>query len=363
MKLKTRIIISFFVIILFPLALTGIALMGFTSYQMRALEEQYGIDGMTYQSLSNNTLILDKITHKAFSSLEETARVSPGQFEDSGYLDSINSELAGKNAFLLVRKDDRLVYNGSDDNVDRLFEELPEYGDAMEESDRGVYIAADVQALVKQVDFQFPDNGDGSAFIIIQADAVIPQMKQLMTDMVLVIVLILIVTSAGLCMWTYRGVITPLNQLKDATRKIKEGDLDFSIERSGVDEIGDLCEDFEDMRQRLKASAEEKVAFDKENKELISNISHDLKTPITAVKGYVEGIMDGVADTPEKMDKYIRTIYNKANEMDRLINELTFYSKIDTNRIPYTFNKIHISDYFEDCVDGAGVQRRVADLF
>ena len=62
MKLKTRIIISFFVIILFPLALTGIALMGFTSYQMRAIEEQYGIDGVTYQSLSNNTLILDRIS-------------------------------------------------------------------------------------------------------------------------------------------------------------------------------------------------------------------------------------------------------------------------------------------------------------
>ncbi len=351
MKLKTRIIISFFVIILFPLALTGIALMGFTSYQMRAIEEQYGIDGVTYQSLSNNTLILDRITHKAFSNLEETAQVSPDSFEDTSYLDSVNGELKGKNAFLLVRKGKELVYNGSGESVDDLFEKLPEYGEAMEGTDRGIYIAADVQALVKQVDFQYSDNSGGSAFIIIQADAVIPQMKQLMTDMVLVIVLILIVTSAGLCMWTYRGVITPLNQLKMATRQIKEGNLDFTIEKSGVDEIGALCEDFEEMRQRLKLSAEEKVAFDKENKELISNISHDLKTPITAVKGYVEGIMDGVADTPEKMDKYIRTIYTKANEMDRLINELTFYSKIDTNRIPYTFNKIHISDYFEDCVD------------
>ena len=171
-----------------------------------------------------------------------------------------------------------------------------------------------------------------------------------------VIILILILTALGLCTWTYRGVMTPLTQLKEATKNIKEGNLDFTIEKTGVDEIGDLCDDFEEMRKRLKESAEEKVAFDKENKELISNISHDLKTPITAVKGYVEGIMDGVADTPEKMDRYIRTIYNKANEMDRLINELTFYSKIDTNRIPYTFNKIHISDYFEDCVDELSVE-------
>ncbi len=54
--------------------------------------------------------------------------------------------------------------------------------------------------------------------------------------------------------------------------------------------------------------------------------------------------MDGVADTPEKMDKYVRTIYNKTNEMDLLINELTFYSKIDTNRIPYNFTKINVAD-------------------
>ena len=359
MKLKTRIIISFFVIILFPLVLTGIALMGFTSYQLRAIEKQYGIEGVTYQSLSNSTNMLDKITKKAFSNLQEIAGASPEELEDEAYLDGVNKELTGKNAFLLVRKDDQLVYNGSElgmEDLNDLFEELPEYGDAVGESDRGLYIAADIQALVKQVDFQYTDGSKGSAFIIIQADAVVPQMRQLMADMVFVIVLILIVTSAGLCMWTYRGVITPLNQLREATRKIKDGNLEFTIEKSGVSEISDLCDDFEDMRQRLKASAEEKVAFDKENKELISNISHDLKTPITAVKGYVEGIMDGVADTPEKMDKYIRTIYTKANEMDRLINELTFYSKIDTNRIPCTFNKINISDYFEDCVDELSVE-------
>ena len=109
------------------------------------------------------------------------------------------------------------------------------------------------------------------------------------------------------------------------------------------------------MRLRLKANAEEKVAYDRENKELISNISHDLKTPITAIKGYVEGIMDGVADTPEKVNKYIKTIYNKACDMDRLINELTVYSGIDSNRIPYHFHRINVAEYFGDCVEEVGL--------
>lgn len=162
-------------------------------------------------------------------------------------------------------------------------------------------------------------------------------------------------TAAALIFWIYRTVSVPLAKLQAAARNIKEGNLDFEIKNETNDEIGQLCQDFEEMRLRLKANAEEKVAYDRENKELISNISHDLKTPITAIKGYVEGIQDGVASSPEKLDKYIRTIYNKANDMDRLIDELTFYSKIDTNRIPYTFSKINVAEYFWDCVEEVGL--------
>ena len=165
-----------------------------------------------------------------------------------------------------------------------------------------------------------------------------------------------VLTTAFLILWIYRSVSVPLEKLQRAARNIKEGNLDFEIKAESNDEIGQLCQDFEEMRLRLKAQAEEKVAFDRENKELISNISHDLKTPITAIKGYVEGIMDGVADTPEKMDRYVRTIYNKTNEMDHLINELTFYSKIDTNRIPYTFSKLNVEDYFSDCAEELGLE-------
>ena len=180
---------------------------------------------------------------------------------------------------------------------------------------------------------------------------------QIMTkDLFFTALIILIFTSVSVGLWIYRSVATPLVKLRRATQNIKEGNLDFVMEAEGTDEFAELCRDFEEMRRRLKESAEEKVLMDKENKELISNISHDLKTPITAVKGYVEGIMDGVADTPEKMNRYVRTIYNKTNEMDHLINELTFYSKIDTNRIPYTFSKLNVDDYFSDCAEEIGLE-------
>ena len=168
------------------------------------------------------------------------------------------------------------------------------------------------------------------------------------------VILISVALLVGL--WVYRSIAVPLVKLKKATQNIKEGNLDFVLDVEGKDEFSELCQDFEEMRRRLKESTEEKSLIEKENRELISNISHDLKTPITAVKGYVEGIMDGVADTPEKMDRYVRTIYNKTNEMDHLINELTFYSKIDTNRIPYTFNKLNVEDYFEDCSEEVGLE-------
>ena len=182
------------------------------------------------------------------------------------------------------------------------------------------------------------------------------QIRLMAKDVFLTALIILLITAVLIGAWIYCSIAIPIEKLKKATQNIRDGNLDFVLDVDGKDEISELCQDFEEMRIRLKESAEEKVNLDKENKELISNISHDLKTPITAVKGYVEGIMDGVADTPEKMDRYVRTIYNKTNEMDHLINELTFYSKIDTNRIPYTFSKLNVEDYFSDCAEEVGLE-------
>ena len=210
----------------------------------------------------------------------------------------------------------------------------------------------------KQTVTQTETDSDGEVYdiAISQSDEGHARIHLMTKDLFLSAFIILIFTALAIGLWLYRSIATPLVKLKKATQNIKEGNLDFVLDVEGNDEFSQLCQDFEEMRRRLKESTEEKNLIEKENKELISNISHDLKTPITAVKGYVEGIMDGVADTPEKMDRYVRTIYNKTNEMDHLINELTFYSKIDTNRIPYTFSKLNVEDYFSDCAEELGLE-------
>ena len=186
---------------------------------------------------------------------------------------------------------------------------------------------------------------------IIDRQLIVPHVGNFLWIAAIGIVLILTLTAGILIFWIYRSIYQPIKQIRAAAENIKEGNLDFEVDVSGKDEIGQLGETFEQMRRQLKSNAEEKLASERESRELISNIAHDLRTPITSVKGYAEGIMDGVANTPEKLDRYVRTIYNKANEMSTLINELILYSKIDTNRIPYDFARINVAEYFKDCVD------------
>lgn len=354
MKLKTRLTIIFLTIVILPILLTAVITVTLGGYQMRTLQSMYDLDAEDYSILSNTAQFFSGLTQNVYDGLKEDADKFPEKLEDKQYLEALNQDISGRLSYIMVRKGDEIYYCGAPAEGEILFAKLPDYGESDAELNTGIYFP-DSQTLVRHVDFMFQDGSEGSVFLVTRLDNVLPEVKKLLMELLVAIFSVMVFTGAMLTFWNYQGIVSPIQKLKTATRNIKEGNLDFTLEDEGRDEIGELCADFEEMRKRLKASTEEKIQYDKENRELISNITHDLKTPITAIKGYVEGIMDGVADTPEKMDKYIKTIYNKANDMDRLINELTYYTQIDTNRIPYTFNKINVSDYFEDCIEELGM--------
>ena len=354
MNLKSRMAFSFFCTVFIPVVLCALALYGLTNLNVHMLGRQYGIENPTYESVYNNSLLISLKMDEALDGITEELKEDADRIGDPEWLGAVNDGLKTHEIYMVVRKGNRILFNGAPTLGDmQLLAMLPAYGRTSDSDarDNPGIIQVKSDSMLKQADFQFPDGEEGSLFLMSALSRVSPELKLWMWEMILIIILILALTSLFISMWIYQGVITPINELKHATQNIRDGNLDFTVKGCEVKEINDLCQDFEEMRIRLKQSTEEKVAFDRESKELVSNISHDLKTPVTAIKGYVEGIMDGVADTPEKMDRYVHTIYNKANDIDRLIDELTMYSKIDTNRIPYNFTKIHVTDYFDDCVD------------
>ena len=347
MKLRTRLMISFCIIIFVPVMLATVAVWGYGQLHTWEIQRSYNITTDPYEYLTNSVRIFSSYTDYEYNLLSQMVLENSKKLENMEYLQEVNGELLKKDSYLIFRKGEEILFSG----CNTFPADLPKHNIGDHDQFKNIYLSQGEQILIKQIDFLCFDGSEGSVFIVTNMTKMIPEVKKSMGDILFSMILILVFTAAILVIWIYMGIYHPIQSLQTAAENIKEGNLDFTLQPKHNDEIGALCHSFEAMRMRLKDSAEEKIRNENQHKVLISNISHDLKTPITAIKGYVEGIIDGVADTPEKIDKYIRTIYNKANEMDTLINELTLYSEINTNRIPYNFSRIKVSQYFEDCAE------------
>lgn len=321
------------------------------TYQANSIQEAYDVEYNTEQLIANPLQILNRVTREVYNRIKLAALKTPEELEDMDYIRSLNDELLGKYSFLVVRKGSEIIFEGNTAKFSLIRNSLPEFGVYNTDVDGGIYVGGKDSFLLKQQDFYYSDGSQGSIFVITDVNTMVPQLKASAIQAVISFVLIMLLTALILIVWLYRGFIRPLNKLKRATQEMKQGNLNFSISGNSDDEIGQLCEDFEEMRIHLKELLEVRMQYEQESRELISNISHDLKTPLTAIKGYAEGILDGVADTPEKRDKYVKTIYTKANDMSVLVDGLSLYSKIDNNNAPYVFSTISIGEYFGDCID------------
>ena len=353
---------AFLIITALPIFLITIAGGTIVRYQANSIQQTYDVKTDTLQVISNPLQILSRITRGVYNEIVITALQAPEKFEDMDYIKYLNEELTGKYSFITVRKGKEYIYSGAPEKLDKVSNRLPKFGEYNTYMEGGIYIEGASPILLKQQDFHFLDGTEGSIFVITDVDTLVPQIKSSAIQIVCAFILVIVVTATVLSIWIYRSILRPLNILHAATDAMKEGNLNYSIEGDPDDEIGQLCVDFEEMRIRLKELIEVRLKNEEDTRELISNISHDLKTPITAIKGYAEGIMDGVAGTKEKQEKYLKTIYTKACDMSVLVDELSFYSKIDCNTMPYIFKCINVDEYFSDCIDELSFDLEVKNI-
>ncbi|UQZ83533.1 Alkaline phosphatase synthesis sensor protein PhoR [Paenibacillus konkukensis] len=352
MSIRVRLVLSYIAMLLVPLVLLGIAVMILIVALLGDVRSVYKLNG----SHMNPIGAILKQQSAVEAEIQLRSRDNPDSLLDSAVQAGLEESLNAINMELIVRKEDDVRFASPKLAESGLLNRLPAYGEAnspMEKSGRwerkeegrsGWFIA-------QQQDTVFSDGSRGSVFMAMDFNVLGRFAHRYFSLFLLSLLAILVLTNGLLTYFVSRSIIRPLRSLKKAADQIKEGHLDFAVKPESKDEIGELAASFEQMRSRLKESVERQLQYEENRKELISNISHDLKTPITAIKGYVEGIIDGVTNTPEKLDKYVRTIHTKSMQLDRLIDELFLFSKLDLNSQPFHFEPVDLIAFLQDCTD------------
>lgn len=359
MRFRTKLVITSIAVVIIPIILAVGTYLVLGNYLVERQQNVGYPRNLDYGMLSDPGGAFSEMAEEVYKEVSLALVVDRFVLENTTYLSELDKEVEQKYAFIIVKKGDAVYYVNDYERAREILSELPGYGTNVE----GIYYTSS-KRLVRQIDFHFSTGEEGSLYIV---SGLRPALTtSMIVYMSIAIIFILLLTSIMLTMWIGRSIFKPIDELNVAMQHIKDGNFDYilptDVKEKG--EIGAMYRNYEDMRLRLKESAEEKIEREKQNKELITNISHDLKTPITAIKGYSQGLLEGVADNPEKQMKYIRIINSKANDMNNLINELTLYSSIDNNRIPYNFVKLNVADYFGDCIEdiGADLESRQIQL-
>lgn len=177
--------------------------------------------------------------------------------------------------------------------------------------------------------------------------------------MILVVISVFLITFFISCIVVQhlntKQIVLPLMKLREETDKLTAGELDTEVADEGRGEVRELARAIESLRLRLRDTVNRQKRYEENRKFLTSSISHDLKTPVTAVRGYVESILDGVANTEEKRKKYLEKAVEKTVLMNNMIDDLLLYSKLELNQLPFNLERVSIADYLMDCVEDCRV--------
>ncbi|WP_134685740.1 sensor histidine kinase [Brevibacillus migulae] len=362
MTIRKKLLLSYIGMIFIPLVLffpVAMLLMGMFMKDIQGVSE-YRED--TSQRWVPAMKEMFEKRDELYAGIKYMARYDPIRLTDTAFLQKTDAEFNSVQTGLVMIKQDRIVYvspflEGVDLSVALASgqEDAGHHGFQFRGLDRNF--------TVEQYRFTFPDQQSGTIYALSDTKSLFAFFSKFFPLLFLALLLIIGLTNVLLTYLVSRSIIKPIYALKQAALQIKEGNLDHEVTAHKKDEIGELSTAFEEMRCRLKESIHLQLQYEENRKQLLSNISHDLKTPITGIKGCVEGILDGVAHTKEKQAKYLNMIYKKANDMDRMIEELFLYSKLDMKRLPFHFEELDIVTFIKDYVEEIRLDPQMKGVF
>ncbi len=267
---------------------------------------------------------------------------------------NMTQNLAESGYSLYITADGEEIHNTLTDE-DRVI--MDKYDDSLYESEDFMTIDNGTASVIKQRFFKgsteymlYAVNTDYNPDAQILIESIKEGILLFAVLIISIMIFLIFITNRFLSQRMSKMILTPLELLSYSAKQIRDGNLDSTVSYDSDDEFADVCADFDDMRKRLKNSVEEELAAEENRKELFAGISHDLRSPLTSIKGYSKGLLDGVATTEKKRHEYYSTIYLKACEVDTLVDKLFLFSKLDTDKYPFHFTLVSLSVYLDSFV-------------
>ena len=342
MKLKNRFILFGAIIVVIPVVITMIASGIYFFSSIYLFNKDIGYSNVKkFILLKHEFLQAGSHTTKILKTLEN-------QLLQEDFLEYISKRLSDYEGIVILLKDKKVVFNNqplSRIDIEKALEVWERTLDSR---------IIDIEGALYWIDVYFFESHDkslNSLILLAPHGETYKFLRNLMIFTIIVFLISFFVTVIYVSFVFSNSILNPIDRLKRVVHEIINGNLDCEIIEEGDMEIYELSKNFEKMRLKLKESITILFKYDENRKILLSSISHDLKTPITSIKGYVEGIQDGVANTPKKLDKYLNTIYSKAVQMDKMIDDLLYYSKLDLNETTFNFERTRLFDYMRDFVE------------
>ncbi|GIM28871.1 two-component sensor histidine kinase [Clostridium polyendosporum] len=339
MNIKNRLIIANTVIVVIPLIITTITAIGFFFISSRFFNKD-----ISYNNFKEAAVIRANLSNILSSIQKENLLID----EEVRFEEYLSQRLSSFNGKYIVTKGHNAVLASKDINKIDIEKSIEE---ANQQSLDDTVKINSIYYILQGCEFNLKDGTQGKIILLAPIGEETNLFKNFILVIVVIFILSFIVVNGIMSYYFSKRILKPIELLKNAVSEISRGNLHYEIVEEGDKEIKELCRDFEVMRIQLKDSINMKMKYDENRKMLISSISHDLKTPITSIKGYVEGVLDGVANTPEKIEWYLKTIYSKAEHINVMIEDLLLYSKLDLNQLPFNFEKTDIIQYFNYCID------------
>lgn len=163
-------------------------------------------------------------------------------------------------------------------------------------------------------------------------------------------ILALLLLATIFTRWMSNLVTKPLDSLVEGAKRIREGNLQEEIEYEGQEEFERVCQAFNEMQKTILSDQEQRIRNENARIDMVTGISHDLRTPLTSIRGYIKGVLDGVADTEEKRTMYLETAYDSTGEMNILLQKLFDFSRMESGQMPFHMVRIDLAEYVKGFV-------------